>query len=87
MPHISITRAREAEAYRGDDSQLRPRPLSFRVSESESARCAEATPEQLDQYARNLIANYMNVSPTSIDYAEGIYLPERFVAEGVEYVP
>lgn len=79
---IGMARERNPRDYQldGGESTLRPRPLMFPVSDPEQIkRLSAASQGELDQYARNMIANYLmgNPSPSIDTNARADFTVER----------
>lgn len=88
MARVLIEMAREpdlrARTRDGGESTLRPRPLTFHVFDPEQIeRLSRADQDQLDQYARNLIASYLRGQQPSIDAS----VPADYIVERVTFEP
>lgn len=89
MAVISIGMAKGVTPYQGSDDQFRPRLINFRLwNVTEAARAAAAEQFELESFALNLLANYMNLKRESIDLQPGgQWQPSDFVVSGVSFIP
>ena len=83
MESISIGMAREANPRNDMDHHLRPRPLQFPVQAEDLDRVRTASRDELDQFARNMIANYLIAQPVRIDADP----PGNYRVEDVRFIP
>jgi hypothetical protein len=83
MESISIGMAREADPRDVMDHHLRPRPLHFPVQTEDLDRVRAASQDELDQFARNMIANCLIAQPVRIDANP----PGNYRVENVRFNP